>query len=49
MSLSLRYYQKEAIVACLNEINQGKNALVSIFCGLGKSLIIAGLIKVLKS
>lgn len=49
MSLSLRYYQKEAIVACLNEINQGKNALVSIFCGLGKSLIIAGLIKVLKA
>lgn len=46
--MELRYYQREAINAVLNEFKQERNALVELCAGSGKSVVIAGLIKELK-
>ena len=43
--MKLRYYQEEAVyVACYN-IKRGKNTLLNLCCGTGKSVIIASIIE----
>lgn len=44
----LRYYQENAINFAMQDLKQGKNVLLNLTTGCGKSVVIAGLIKKIK-